>query len=308
MIDAAYTNYGQMAKSFGRKVISVRRHLHEHGKFSLPSIEEIEEVIKTKNPGGLVVIPYDNPTGHLYDHATMVTLGKLCVKYNLWMLSDEAYRELHYTGGSCVSIWGLTEEEVPGITGRRISIETASKVWNGCGLRIGALVTDNEEFSTKAIAENTKDLCPPAISQYIFSAINSLTLKEIRDWFSSQRKYYKSMITSVTEGLKEAMPGIIVSSPDASIYSVVDVRNIAKPGFDSEEFVKFCASVGKVDYKTRYLTLLTAPMKDFYSVSAGGDNPGRTQVRIAYVKKPKTLEKVPRLFSELFEQYENSRE
>ncbi|MCX7904798.1 MAG: aminotransferase class I/II-fold pyridoxal phosphate-dependent enzyme, partial [Caloramator sp.] len=130
MIDPAYTNYISFAERIGRKIVTVKRSLDENGKFSLPEINKIEEMIKEHNPGALLVIPYDNPTGQLYDYETLIELAKLCVKYNMWMISDEAYRELYYTEDTkLVSIWGVTDAEVPGIEGRRISIETASKVW-----------------------------------------------------------------------------------------------------------------------------------------------------------------------------------
>ena len=95
MIDPAYTNYISFAERVGRKTVTVKRTLTDAGKFSLPEISEIEEAIKLNNPGALLVIPYDNPTGQLYDHETLVELAKLCVKYNLWFISDEAYRELY---------------------------------------------------------------------------------------------------------------------------------------------------------------------------------------------------------------------
>ncbi len=77
----------------------------------------------------------------------------------MWMVSDEAYRELYYEEGKdLVSVWSLNDSEVPGIEGRRISIETASKVWNACGLRIGAVITDNELFNNRSVAEYTANL------------------------------------------------------------------------------------------------------------------------------------------------------
>ena len=82
--------------------------------------------MNTHKPGALVLIPYDNPAGHYYDLKTMKKLAELCVKYNLWMVSDEAYRELYYIDEKVSSIWALTDAEVPGIEGRRISIETTS--------------------------------------------------------------------------------------------------------------------------------------------------------------------------------------
>jgi aspartate aminotransferase len=241
------------------------------------------------------VIPYDNPTGQFYDRETLVALARLCVEHDLWLVSDEAYRELHYVAQPAVSVWGVGDDEVPGIAGRRISIETASKVWNACGLRIGALVTDNADFHARAVAENTAALCSNVIGQYIFGALAHEAHTDLRTWYALQRDYYRGMLTRLTARLRELWPGIIVSNPDASIYSVVDVRDVAPAGFDGLEFVLRCARSGRVELGGRALTLLTAPMAGFYNVPADAPNPGRTQLRIAYVEPPERMELVPEL-------------
>jgi aspartate aminotransferase len=308
LIDAAYTNYGAFAKRLGRRTVSVSRTLDDQGRFSLPALGEIEGLIERERPGALVVIPYDNPTGHFYDLDTMRALAALCVKHGMWLISDEAYRELLYVDGApASSIWALREADVPGITGRRIGIETASKVWNACGLRIGALVTDNPDFHRKCVAENTADLCPSAIGQYVFGALAHESHEDLRAWYRRQREYYRGMLAPVTEGFRRLLPGVIISNPDASIYSVVDVRGIARPGFDAMEFVLFCAGEGKVAVDGRELTLLVSPMGGFYSVAPGRPNPGTTQMRIAYVETPERMRLVPALFAELFRQYESRR-
>lgn len=305
LIDAAYTNYNAMAKRVGRKTVSVSRTLKETGEFSLPSIEEIEAVILKEKPGAMVVIPYDNPTGQFYNQESINRLAEICVKHNIWMISDEAYRELFYTGEKTSSIWGVTDNEVPGIEGRRISIETSSKVWNGCGLRIGALITDCKDFHEKCVAECTADLCANAIGQYIFGALAEEDHKKLGQWYKKQRDYYRHMLVTLTKEFKELLPGVIVSNPDASLYSVIDVRNIVDENFNALDFVLFCAQRGKVIINDEELTLLVAPMAGFYSLPEGAVNPGRTQMRIAYVETPERMSLVPRLFNELLKQYKN---
>ncbi|MCJ7691426.1 MAG: aminotransferase class I/II-fold pyridoxal phosphate-dependent enzyme [Clostridiaceae bacterium] len=307
MIDPAYTNYISFAERIGRKTVTVKRHLGEDGKFSLPELDKIEETIKKNKPGALLVIPYDNPTGQIYDYATLKELAKICVKYNMWMISDEAYRELHYGDNDLVSIWGITDADVPGIEGRRISVDTASKVWNACGLRIGALTTDNEEFHTQSVAEYTANLCANVIGQYIFGALAHESKEQIDGWCKDIREYYKKLMFKFYNGIKELDTGLIVSSPDAAIYSVVDVRNVVKPGFDSINFVMYCAQEGSVDYKGVETTLLVAPMKGFYDLKPGELNPGSTQMRIAFVETPENMEKVPELFVKLLRKYEATR-
>ena len=307
MIDPAYTNYIAFAERVGRKTVTVKRHLGDDGKFSLPELDKIEETIKKHNPGALLVIPYDNPTGQLYDYATLKDLAKICVKYNMWMISDEAYRELYYGESELVSIWGITDADVPGIEGRRISIDTASKVWSACGLRIGALITDNKEFHTQSVAEYTANLCANVIGQYIFGALAHESKEQIDGWCTGIREYYKNIMFKFYKGMMELDPGLIVSSPDSAIYSVIDVRNVVKQGFDSINFVMYCAQEGSVDLSGVETTLLVAPMKGFYDIKPGKVNPGSTQMRIAFVETPENMEKVPELFVKLLRQYEATR-
>lgn len=308
MIDPAYTNYISFAERIGRKTVTIKRHMGDDGKFNLPDMNEVEEAIKANKPGALLVIPYDNPTGQLYTYDLLKNLARLCVKYNMWMVSDEAYRELYYKDDEkLVSIWGLSDEDVPGIEGRRISIETASKVWNACGLRIGAVITDNKEFHTRSVAEYTANLCANAIGQYIFGALAHESKESILGWCKQQRDYYRDLIVKVYNGLKELEPNLIVSSPDASIYSVIDVRNVVKPGFDSIDFVLYCASEGSVELDGVETTLLVAPMKGFYNIDNDEENPGRTQFRISFVESPENMAKVPELFVKLLRKYEAQR-
>jgi len=303
LIDAAYTNYTAFAARLGRRTVSITRTLARDGRFSLPALEEIRALVERTRPGALVVIPYDNPTGQLYAPGTMVDLARLCVEFDMWMVSDEAYRELHYVGDRAVSVWGITERDAPGITGRRISIETASKVWNACGLRIGGLVTDNEDFSARAVAENTANLCSNMIGQWIFAALAEESHADLRAWYDRQRDYYRGMLADVTVRLRDLLPGVIVSRPDASLYSVVDVRDIVPADFEALDFVLWCAREGVLEIGGEKLTLLTAPMAGFYSCAPGRDNPGRTQMRIAYVQPPDRMRLVPDLLAALLERY-----
>ena len=306
VIDPTYTNYEAMARRTGRATVSMTRTLGADGRFTLPRAEEIERLIRRHKPGALLVIPYDNPTGQMYSGEQFRELAALCVRHNLWLASDEAYRELFYAEGRAVSVWGLTDKEVPGIEGRRIGLESSSKVWNACGLRIGALVTDNEEFHRRAVAENTANLCANAIGQYIFGALARESQADLAAWYERQREYYRGLLARITGELSRQVPGLIVSTPDASIYSVLDVREVAKPGFDAQDFVMYCAQRGAVELEGRRYTLLVAPMAGFYR-DAEGPNPGRTQMRIAYVEPPEAMQKVPLLFRELLARFEAQR-
>ncbi len=303
LMDPAYSNYISFAQRTGRKVVSVARSLSDSGEFTLPEYDKIEALIQKEKPAAMVIIPYDNPTGQHYDYDSLKRLAELCVKYNMWIISDEAYRELHYEDKDLVSIWGLDNNDVAGIEGRRISIETTSKVWNACGLRIGALVTDNEEFHIRATAENTANLCPNAIGQYIFGALAKEKHADIKAWCENLRIYYKKEITNVRNELLRLEPKLIVSKPAASIYTVIDVRNLVPDDFKAMDFVLYCAAEGAVEYEGKTTTLLVAPMSGFYDTKAGKKNVGDTQFRISFVETPENLAKVPELFTRLLKEY-----
>jgi aspartate aminotransferase len=298
LIDPAYTNYMDMAKRCCVPTVAVRRDLRDDGSFALPPLEAIEAAIREARPRGVLVIPADNPTGQHVRRDELAALARLCVKHDLWIVSDEAYRELHYGEGGATSVWALGEADVPGITGRRIGIETASKVWNACGLRIGAIVTDSPAFHEKAVAEYTANLCANVIGQHIFGALAHVPHADLRAWYGRQRAYYAGMMGEVAAGLRAEVPGLVVSRPDAALYGVIDVRNVAPPSFRAVEFISYCAERGRVSVDGADYTMLAAPMAGFYRSRGEGD-PSETQLRIAFVDPPAEVAKAPRVFSGL---------
>lgn len=307
LIEPAYSNYLSFAARTSRNIVTLVRSLEENGRFALPNQETIETFIEEHKPSAIVVIPYDNPTGQLYNQDDMKMIAEFCVKYNMRMISDEAYRELHYGDGKLVSIWKLSDAEIPGIQWRRISIETASKVRNACGLRIWAMITDSAEFHKQCVAENTAGLCSNVIGQYIFWALAHESFEDLHKRYDQQRLYYGNMLQDLSDGLKSLLPGIIVSRPDASLYSIIDVRNIAKPWFDAKAFSLFCAQEWSVDLDGETYTLLVSPMDGFYRTVDGQTNPGLTQMRVSFVATPDQMKQVPKLFAELFYLYERAR-
>lgn len=205
LIDPAYANYLNFAARTGRDIVTITRTLQSDGLFSLPAISEIEHVIETHNPSAMIVIPYDNPTGQLFSRTMMIDLAKLCVAHNMWFISDEAYRELYYTTSETISIRGITNDIVPGIEGRRISLETTSKVWNACGLRIGALITDNQTFHTKAVIENANSLCANTIGQYILGALAHVSHADLQDRYRQQREYYGAILPKIAAEIRDTI-------------------------------------------------------------------------------------------------------
>ena len=140
--------------------------------------------VEKNKPNGILIIPSDNPTGQQISRKSIIEIAQLCVEKDIWLISDEAYRNIYFTNNGPSSIWKISLEEVPGIVGRRISIESVSKVWNACGLRIGALVTDNEDMYKKVRSEYTANLCANVIGQYIFSSVANLNPIEIVRWYN----------------------------------------------------------------------------------------------------------------------------
>ena len=307
VMNPTYVNYKAVADELGRKIVSVPRALDRHGNFSHVTVEEIEKAVKKYKPGALLIIPYDNPSGQLMRQKTINEYARICLENNIFIVSDEAYRGLYYVDEDAPTIWKVTNKDVPGIEEAkiRISIESLSKTFNACGLRMGAMVTDNEEFRDRASAANTTYLCPSSIDQHIIEVLYDETKKDIRNWISSLRDYYKDILSTIYNEFQKQLPGIIMSRPEASIYTVLDVREIAKPGFDAEDFVMFCSKKGEVNVQGKRMTLLVSPMWGFYNVL--GENPGKTQMRIACVEPEDKMKLVPMLFAELFKQYESQR-
>ena len=299
LLDPAYTNYIEFGKRLSIPIVTANREISDDGTFEPLALDEIEKIITENAPGGLLVIPTDNPTGQFLNQRQLIDLAKICVNHNIWIVSDEAYRQLYYGEDGSSSIWKITEEDVPGITGSRISIESSSKVWNACGLRIGGLVTDNLDFHTKAVSEYTANLCANAIGQEIFGSLAHESHHDLNAWYQHQRNYYSGLIMPLRENLMKEIPGLIVSNPEAAIYFVIDFRNICADTFDSRDFVKYCASKGKVRIDDQEFTLLLAPMNGFYS----DPKKGKTQMRVAMVAPKKLIEKTPLILSGLYTAY-----
>ena len=299
LLDPAYTNYIEFGKRLSIPIVTANREISDDGTFEPLALDEVEKIIAENAPGGLLVIPTDNPTGQFLNQRQLIDLAKICVNHNIWIVSDEAYRQLYYGEDGSSSIWKITEEDVPGITGSRISIESSSKVWNACGLRIGGLVTDNLDFHTKAVSEYTANLCANAIGQEIFGSLAHESHHDLNAWYQHQRDYYSGLIMPLRENLMKEIPGLIVSNPEAAIYFVIDFRNICADTFDSRDFVKYCASKGKVRIDDQEFTLLLAPMNGFYS----DPKRGKTQMRVAMVAPKELIEKTPLILSGLYTTY-----
>ena len=299
LLDPVYTNYLEFAKRLAIEVVTTARKINNDGSFASINIREIESNIKQYKPKALVVIPYDNPTGQFINQEILIELARICIQNNIWLVSDEAYRPLYYKSNKQSSIWLIDENKLPDIKGRRISIESSSKIWNACGLRIGALLTDNKEFHHKAVSEYTANLCANAIGQEIFGVLANESHEKIQKWYKIQRDYYQDILLKLKKEFQKELPGLIVSEPEAALYFIIDFKNIADSNFESIKFVQYCAKKGKVQIEGKFYTLLLAPMDGFYLNSKLGN----TQLRIAIVETPKKMLLAPKVLSKLFVDY-----
>ncbi len=299
LLDPSYTNYLQFGKRLGIPVLSSDRRLREDGTFAPLDFDKILQMIEKYEPSALVIIPYDNPTGQFLNQKTINKIAKICIEKRIWLVSDEAYRPMVFTGETPSSVWKIPSKVIPNKFYFRISIESASKVWNACGLRIGGIVTDSEDFHLNAVSEYTANLCANHIGQYIFGALENESVTEIKKWYSKQNSYYKNLFKTMRDSLNKELPGVIISEPEASIYCIIDFKNIGNENFDSEEFVNFCAENGSVKVDQELFTVLLAPMKGFYKKSYIG----KTQVRLALVESADLLNIAPKVIAILFKTF-----
>ena len=299
VIDPLYTNYVEFANRLSIPISAALRPRDKAGSYSKINLSEIRDKIEKENPNGILIIPADNPTGVQMSQDTIIEIAKMCVDKNIWLISDEAYRNIYYTNNGPTSIWNISNEVVPGIKGRRISIESVSKVWNACGLRIGALVTDNQIMFDKVRSEYTANLCANVIGQYIFGAIANLSSQEIIDWYKIQREYYSGIITDLVNGLEQELPGLIISRPKASIYIVLDFSHITPDHFNISKFIEYTAKHGISDFNNKKYTLLLSSMNGFFSTKISNNK----LARIALVEPKDKIMAVPSLLSSLLNDY-----
>ena len=300
LFDPTYTNYLDFARRLNIGVLTHARKIKDDGSFADLEISKLKRLFESENIKGLIIIPYDNPTGDFIEQRLLEQIANLCVEYGIWLISDEAYRPLYYNENiGYSSIWLLDEKTVPGITGSRIGIESSSKIWNACGLRIGAILTDNITFHEKAISEYTANLCANSLGQEIFGALANESHKSIKNWYKKQKIYYKDIIIKLSDEFKKQIPGIIVSKPKAAIYFIIDLKNVVEATFDSIDFTNYCAKAGRVKIGPNDYTLLLAPMSGFYS----NKKLGKKQLRIAIVEDFNLIMKAPKILSKLLESY-----
>ena len=255
--DPSYANYMAFAISCGAVVKSVKTHIEDG--FKLPPVEEFEKQITDKTRAILICNP-NNPTGYLYSKKEMMQIRDLVKKYDLYLLSDEVYREFIYTKRPYISACHLE-----GIENNVILIDSVSKRYSECGIRIGALITKNKEVHNAVMKFCQARLSPPLIGQVIAEA--SLTtpqeyMEEVYDEYLSRRNYLIDELNQI--------PGVFAPTPMGAFYTMVHL-----PVDDTDKFCEWCLT----DFQYEGQTVMMAPGSGFYT------NPedGKKQVRMAYI-------------------------
>jgi len=272
-----YTNYNGFAACADVKIVPLTLSVED--RFRLPPIEAIESKINKKTRAILLNSP-SNPTGTVYTAEELERIVNLALKYNLFIISDEVYKEFVYDGAVHKSI--LEYEEV---RDRTIVVDSISKRFSCCGARIGAMVTRNEQVYQAVLKFAQARLCPPTIEQKMALAAYRMG----KDYFDPVRKEYQHRRDVLYEGLKD-IPGIVIHKPQGAFYYIVKL-----PIKDCEHFVRWMLT----DFELDQHTVMVAPAQGFYSTPGKG----KDEVRIAYVLKEKDLIRAIEVFKTGLKRY-----
>ena len=277
--EPAYANYMAFAISAGAVIRPVVSSI-EQG-FALPDVAEFEKLINDRTRGILICNP-NNPTGYLYTRKEMNRIRDLVKKYDLFLFSDEVYREFIYTGSPYISACHLE-----GIEQNVVLIDSVSKRYSECGIRIGALITKNRTLRNAVMKFCQARLSPPLIGQIVAEA----SIDAPRSYSTEVYEEYIERRKCLIDGLNR-LPGVYSPIPMGAFYTVARL-----PVEDSDDFCAWCLS----DFDYEGETVMLAPASGFYSDPACG----RNEVRIAYVLKKEDLERALVVLGKALEAYNN---
>jgi len=251
-----YANYNGFAVAAGIKIVPITSTIDT--AFALPPIQDFEKVITPKTKAIIICSP-NNPTGYLYSRQEMEDLKTICLKHNLYLFSDEAYREFCYSG-EYVSAMHLT-----GMDEHVVLIDTVSKRYSACGARLGAFVTKNKAVYDTAMKFAQARLSPPGLAQIMAEAAVDLPAS----YFDKSKAEYLARRDLLVKRLN-AMPGVFCPNPGGAFYAMARL-----PIDDSDKFCQWLLE--SFSYKNQ--TLMLAPATGFYETEGLGKN----EVRLAYV-------------------------
>lgn len=275
--DPSYANYMAFAISCGAVIKPVKTSIEDG--FRLPPVERFEEQITDKTKAILICNP-NNPTGYLYTKQEMRQIRDIVKKYDLYLLSDEVYREFIYTKAPYISACHLE-----GIEDNVILVDSVSKRYSECGIRIGCLITKNKAVRKSVMKFCQARLSPPLIGQIIAEASLSTPreyLEEVYDEYLSRRNF-------LIDGLNK-IPGVYSPTPMGAFYTMVKL-----PVDDAEKFCMWCLT----DFSYEGQTVMMAPGSGFYT----DPDDGKQEVRMAYVLNKEDLGKALVVLEKALEAY-----
>lgn len=275
--EPAYANYMAFAVSAGAVIRPITSSIEDG--FALPSIERFEELINERTRGILICNP-NNPTGYLYTRKEMNRIRDLVKKYDLFLFSDEVYREFIYTGSPYISACHLE-----GIENNIVLIDSVSKRYSECGIRIGALITKNKTVRNAVMKFCQARLSPPLLGQIVAEA----SLDSPRSYAIHTYEEYIERRNCLIDELNK-LHGVYSPIPMGAFYTVARL-----PIDDSDRFCEWCLK--EFDYEGE--TVMLAPASGFYSEK----NLGHNEVRIAYVLEKKELKRAIKILGRALEAY-----
>lgn len=275
--EPAYANYMAFAISAGAKIVTIPSSIDEG--FELPPVEKFEELITPRTKGILICNP-NNPTGYLYTMKEMLQIRDLVLKHDLFLFSDEVYREFCYTGAPYISAFHL-----PGIEDKVVLIDSVSKRYNECGIRIGALITKHKELKENVMKFCQARLSPPLIGQIVAEASIDTPQDYMLETYNEYVERRKFLIDQINK-----IPGCYSPIPMGAFYTVVKL-----PVDDADRFCRWCLE--EFDYEGE--TVFMAPASGFYT----SPGMGRDEVRMAYVLKKEDLARAMTVLRKALEAY-----
>ena len=275
--EPAYANYMAFAISAGAVIRTVTCNIEDG--FALPPVHKFEELINERTKAIMICNP-NNPTGYLYTQKEMNQIRDLVKKYNLYLFSDEVYREFIYTGSPYISALNLE-----GIENNVVLVDSVSKRYSECGIRIGALITKNEAVRKTVMKFCQARLSPPLIGQLVAEASIEGTEQYSRDVYEEYVERRKCLV----DGLNR-IEGVYSPIPMGAFYTVASL-----PVDDADKFCEWCLS----DFSYEGETVMMAPASGFYSTPGMG----RNEVRIAYVLKKEDLQRALFILEKALEAY-----
>ena len=272
-----YANYNGFSMSAGVKVKPIATSINDG--FALPAIEEFEKLITPKTKAILICNP-GNPTGYLYSKKELETLRDIVIKYDLFLIADEVYREFAYDGNQHHSVLNIE-----GLGQNAIVIDSTYKRYSMCGIRVGCIVSKNKEVMTTALKFAQARLSPPTFGQIAGEA----ALSTPKSYFQEVSSEYVSRRDVLIEGLNK-IEGVICPKPKGAFYAIAQL-----PIDDADKFAQWLLE----DFDFNGETVMVAPAAGFYATP----NTGVNQVRIAYVLNKESLKAAIKILDEALKVY-----